>query len=509
MKIARRGGPALLCALIGLCGCKDRTSGTPHLVTKKQIEELKSGFTAAISAHRKMSCKRPVLRGEALAGSAHKAQVDVYELRGELAPCKKAVTGDGRSDPLKGLLWSCKKVDATFGPVGSDGDSSRCEPTPWTKKPPAEIARVAEACKGYGPALRRAVSHGDACSPYLPGRRWFSEGLQRIRAHHAIIIDARALARKGNVLAAMQLLLDDIRYEQDLCRGGGGVLPAMIGWVTVERDVDLLHALLATHRLDKEQLGTIAAEMERLLATTTDFGAILEDDAYFMAAEMVLPSIEGPGWRPPGEWPEGAKLPPPQFTGEGKKIGSPREEAAVTWMAMNRAAQTRRRACPANRPLSHCVAALEKEVEASRGRMAKLPKKTVDDVIAAGGDPGPVREAIITILEATYAPAFNKYAYRFAHRIARVVALRVAVELERMAVTDSSCPDAQGLARATEKVRSHPALGFPLTIRSPKQGVFDIMSPPWMDMKPPPPGPRPVRLRRVSCAVPPAKAKQK
>lgn len=491
------GGAALACAVVvALAGCKKKKK--PKLVTEEEIGELGKELQQVVAEHQKMTCPRPILRGAPTVGSAHEVFVDAYEVRKGKACAEVAKK---HNDKLREVLWNCDDSEGWTKVGGSDGDGSRCVATPWKNAPSAQEVELDKACGDVVASMRKAVTHGAVCSPYLPGRRWFDAGLPRIRTHNAVIVRARAMARAGDRLGAFQLLLDDLRFGQDAVRGGGSLIVAMLSYVTAKRDIAMAHSLLDGHVLTKEQLDTVAAEMDRLLSSTVDFGAVLEDDSMVMAMEVFIPGVLGRDWKPPGEWPKNARLQTP-MEDKGKRFSTPRDENALMWMSSSRTAKSMRAACPAKGTFKQCIEGLRANSAAAEAKVNGMKGKSIEDVMSSGGPRETIRESILTILGGIATPAFTKYANRYAHRVARLVALRARVEVERKRLANQACPkDAEALTQAIESVRAHPALAEPLGVSVlDKDGLqMYLVSPPWMDFKPAKSGPRPVRLAKIPC----------
>ena len=280
------------------------------LSSEEQTKFITKEFLDLAKKNQFRSCLRPVLRGEPLPGTATGDIIAVVEPAGEDDPCVAALT----KERLKKLR------DSYFesGAFSQDGFPSRrlyvvrpLRDSTVNREPIEDLLKV---CAPSIERIGNAVSHKDACSPYLPGVRKFDFGIKYLRLNALVAASAIETTRKGETQNAVVKLLDLIRFGQDYHRGGTSVFQPAIATAGAYRVVSVLEWILNRRELLGAPLLTlIDQELATLIATSPHPSKYLEGDSIDVAIYAALPRLFGPQWSPPGEVVEKSEDPIPFF----------------------------------------------------------------------------------------------------------------------------------------------------------------------------------------------------
>jgi len=306
-------------------------------------------------------------------------------------------------------------------------------------------------------AMHQAGGHEGGCSPYQLGLRAEPASMiPMIRIAQLLGFRARLVADK-DPMKALGILLDALRFEQDLERGHVTLIAAMIATAAGEILATRAGAILDTAKLSKAQLDALAPALDRLIAGLPSFHEILQGEREAMALYFGVGLLEGPDWVPPGGWPTGMTAHGNQGTASGKHFGDPRDEAAAELAGMMQAADERDRACPAQATLATCKAGLD-------GLGNAAPKEL--DIVALYkqglADPDAMRRSIrtqiVNVLASIVQPNFGKYVDKVLGTLTHLAELRIHVE----ALRTHTCPPLYAVP---------PALGQPLDVQADKGTV--------------------------------------
>ncbi|MBI2892253.1 MAG: hypothetical protein HYY06_01785 [Deltaproteobacteria bacterium] len=457
---------SLVAFLLVACGGRGAgPDGGARLVPEAEIAELKRSLMATMAENRTRVCKRPLLRGQALEGSADEDIRALIEPTGDLAACLEATRADGVREALAfpAAEGAEEPPIRTARPLG--------DPASLT---PA-IQEVDARCGMLPEAIGRAVGHEDACSPYLTGRRPEPSLLPYLGVCRAVAARARHLGQEGQLAPALRLLFDALRLGQDLSRGGPGLLIPMMSAAGGELLLPQAEVLLQSGALSAEDASSLASELDTLIANEVHWSEFLRGEYADMALYMVLPQLEPAGWVPPGGWPDGMGSPTGQDASGALRTKSmglpPRDEEALAWVALDETTRGKRAACPASATLQTCIAALARLTTETVARGTKLGLPPL-----SRGPTKATRRQILDILEGIAAPADAKYARRYARRLARLAAMRIHLEARRAA----TCPAEGDFGRTPlQELLSPAALGGTLGVVRADGGV-DVAPPDWL-----------------------------
>ncbi len=427
-------------ALVGLMGalltwsvsCNKKEAEQPaaaarkvELVSKAELEGLEQNLMAEVEKNRAKKCLRPVLRGEPLPG---RADEDILAL---LAP----------TDPA---LLECLKQVETHNDKISD---YLAQPT---DKPPAYVKEVLVSCATLPGLVSQAVRHEDACSPFLAGRRGLTRMIHLIRYGKAVAVLAIDAARNGDPSAAFHMTLDLLRLIQDLSRGGGPLIAAMVGVASVSTLAQggLRTILNEPDGIPAAALAALSSELTALLSTEPTFGSFFAYERYGLSLQMVLPRIKGKGWVPPGGYDD-------DFDPEAdfEELGKPMEgldraqEMGLVWIATEHSMDALEKACPSDLAPAACYRGLkavakQKIDQAAEGQWGR----TLEVMLKK--DPGPeIRKWIIDILQGVGAPAFFRYVPRYSVRDFYTRTLRLHADIVAARQKTGKCPTVEELQK--------------------------------------------------------------
>lgn len=387
-------------------------TAAPPPIAAETLAPYQQRLEAALAENARRSCPRPVLRGEPVPGRADAA--------------------------IRAIMEPSPALKACLDAVGEETD-------------------VLEPCATLPAAVRAAVAHADACSPYLLGRNPSPPSLTPyVRTAKALVAIGDAWIEDGRSPEAWALWLDGVVLGQDLARGGTTWLEAMVSHAGAMILIDHAHEAVERSGLSSEASDAIRRELATLVASEPHPRTHMLGDRLYPLVHEVAPKLLPEGWTPPGGWPPHQSPPgvagpaePPQFF--------------IVWQTLERIAAKQAEACPADSDVATCLSGLDELVT----RMVEAGKPGMADVLGLALDPEHASTEMITsTLEGMVAPSWSKYLERQAVRRVALHALAV-----RLAVRGgAACPES---GSATLVV---PGLGDSLGVQR-KGGGVELTAP--------------------------------
>lgn len=467
----------LLIAALAICvlssACNKKKGPVPKqapkdhgpLVPPALVAQLEQGVMKQVKANQARSCVRPVLRGSAVAGKADQAVVALF--------------GPAAGSPVAACMASAERYKkALMAAMAAPGPA------------PAELTRLVKACEPLYAQVQQAVAHGDACSPYLAGRRGIDRLGPVLLMARVVVLRMRELAAGKQELAAARLGLDFARLTQDLARGEGA--PVVAGIVGKAAAVVVLQAGLRP-LLDRwkgrgavKSLIAVAEELEALERTEPPFVHMLRFETTGFVLQSILPQLKGETWTPPGGFEDGVNK-HPALAAKEKKAGalktkkmrgvSEKDELALVWLASTDTIERLIAACPTTATADACARGMKAASEAIQAESAGTRFKRLFKVATSPTPRKAVRQWILAILKAVGAPAFHKYVGNYAARafLLRAARLHALAALER--TRGGKCPDLVKEDASRGLPLNDPATGKPLRVKKGKRGVFTLQPP--------------------------------
>lgn len=412
----------------------------PAVVPDAELEILEAQLDETLAANRARRCPRAVLRGAPSPGPA------AHDL------ALVAAGGAG--------LAECYDFLGEFAPV-------LFAPPDGSERQTGLVNRFTEICRPLPRAVARAVSHEDACSPFMPGR----QGLPDI----GVLLRGLAAARQlgalavlsGDARAGVDRFVDVIRLCQDLVRGGVPLILAM-------RTTSILHEvvandlsqLIARPELSTEDLARLAEALEGLVASEPSFPRCVAADTTWLAVEAGLPMLHPAGWEPPGGFSQGRQVTERDRSPDLFPLIPVDRERGIIFSAIMDLDRRRRAACPVGASPAQCAAGLQALTAA---RSAEEGRPSWLRWLLIIGSPEP-RRALRRELQArmqarVYAP-FERYAPLFAGRSFHLAVTRFLAEVHLELRRTGRCPDTSALAAERwRRVLGDPIFGGTLGTR--------------------------------------------
>jgi hypothetical protein len=231
--------------------------------TKARLEEIRAKALAMEAENRGLVCERPVLRGEPLDGPAGPVISSIMDLGGELGECNDLVR-ELREEGKSLDLADSTEDEASFDIYKPHKDLD--DPV-WDSE---SFVSIEEKCTVLVEAIQRAVRHVDACSPYLDGQKCLVyRHVDLIRLMDAIEIIVVRKIRRGETREAFELMLDVMRFGDDLGRGGADWFAWSLGGMGRIRIGRLMQQVLNSDlvRLDPAMLEQVDGEIALLVET--------------------------------------------------------------------------------------------------------------------------------------------------------------------------------------------------------------------------------------------------
>jgi len=375
------------------------------LVPPGELAALQQRLDAEVKANQERKCPRPLLRGEPIPGRADEDFIAIIE-GDTFKPCYDHL--EGIAEPLAAYL------------------------TKPVKETPPELTRGHELCFPLLEAIEKAISHSNACSPYLAGRRGLPSMIPLIRAGKAVAVLILQALFRGHTEDALNFGLNWLRFSQDMVRGRGApLIGAMISVAATKYTIEAMRFAL-NHQSDMapEMLERVAKELGALLDTEPGFGSFLPYENYGLSMHMLLPYMRGPDWVPPGGFDQD-RIDPTKVLGADKELeGVSREQQmALLWVAVDGNGRRMEEACPEGSRAAQCHAGLVTSAEKMAKEAGENRFMRALKVLASDQPDKEIRAWILDIVSSIATPAFNKYVIRFAHRAFRISALRVHARL--------------------------------------------------------------------------------
>lgn len=455
-----------------------------------QARAAEKEFLDVAKANAAKSCVRPVLRGAPLPGRAAEDIIAVVEKAGKKDSCYSSLrtardfdvfdfcydhTGsseDGFPGRRLCAVRAPKSIDAEHRANGQSDINRR-----------SDVDAVRQDCAPAVAGIGRAVAHEDACSPYLPGVRHVERHSDKFR-YLASWVAAEALERAGagEPRQAAESLLDLIRFDQDLHRGGIGSshldydesarVPAA-SWGAVSA---LERILNRKEPLGAPLLAQIDRELAALIASELRPYELLAGEAPSTAMYAALPMVHGPRWSPPGV-----------------RVGQPSEPTAQRvrlggqWLvALHGLRLFFETACrPGDSDLA-CFERMTALVADARGllpRERKSIRRWLEWIVDSAAAPPDGYTSLSLIVEAgeDYADRVREHGQtRF-----YLGALRLLARYRALAEETGACPGIEAFDRPDlADARSDPYSGRPLKVEEIGAGRFVVSSPAKLELGP-------------------------
>ncbi len=456
----------IVAASLAFSGCRDKAaspakaSGPVRLFTDEEVASYRQGLASRLDATKARTCPRPVLRGEASPSAPPLTAIDAAT--GDLGACLDAVKALSKRGKLTELV-------AARDP---------------------ELVGLADRCGGDVQGLMQAsIQRPDACSPFQIGVGVARDPIRTTTT--AYLLGLRARAAAGTDASGIWLMLDTIRFTQDLARGSVSLVEPMVAAASTNTALDTLAALLAQAPPAGDALPPLAAAVDNLLGSVPQIGDALQGETDSIALHTGASLLEAPGWIPPGGWPDGLQ-PSPVVANPDEP--DPRDQGAL--MLANAAALAAKlaTACPSTATLKACHdglvadAAADDAAAADADPMAAYADLVADALAASNGAElaatvrAKIRTQLMAAMMAVARPAYGQYVARYAASVAGLAALRVHLEVLRV----GACPTAAALAAPPFATLLAPAvLGDSLVVR-PTADAIELAPPSWATTKRPP-----------------------
>jgi len=370
-----------------------------ELATPSEVKVMKLELQNIAAIKRSQRCPRPGLWDEPqLPGEAEIAMHALLKGSGGLLSCLKM--GKRLKDELHEENGEARTLDA---PVALS----------------EEIKAMESACTQLPQALHQAISHEGGCSPYLIGRRPIPKPLRALDLSKAVVVIARKRAREGAASEGMRWLLEAIRFNQDLMRGG---VPFLFPMSAVVGDKLLIST--AKRLLDASSPEPVVSALTRILEADPHPHEFFKTDATHMAYYDLLPALERG---------------PRSNLGEGLP-----DELGLALIAIKESTQLWLKACPQASSLKACARGIEAlnvmlETQAQERSAWKSALQ-----IALGGREALRQEAIETFKQLLI-PSLKHFVQRYAYRRALITTLRYRAMVKAAQGRCLPFPQAEGL----------------------------------------------------------------
>ncbi len=409
---------ALAFAMLLAVAChKHEAPPTEQLYTDAEIAAATTELGTQLDATGKRHCVRPVLVPPATPGTAITDMLALFEPT-TLAPCTTQVHAladfkqqlAARTPAILGLERSCGA--------------------------PLEAA------------VRAAIAHEDACSPYQVGQRALAEHFVDVIQ----VIDLLGLrAELAEPAAGLDLALALLRFAQDLGRGHIGLIGPVLGAAMAERTVDRARAILDKHP-PAAVLDHAAALLDVLLASEPPFGDAILAEGEQAGLHQGLAALQPATWVPPGGW--GGDHKPDPVPGL-----DPLDYGGLMLATSAKIERTALELCPPTASLLACTQGLGSIPPVSD---AGDPFAVVGKMKQEGGETVALRTSMVEQLAGWFVAGYANYANRRARMTALLATLRVHVEILRTIDRTAHCPTVDDAHLA--ELGTPAALGTSLTI---------------------------------------------
>lgn len=239
-----------------------------HLIGKVKAEAYQR-----FAHNQSASCERQVLRGEPLPGKAFADQYAVQECAEDTKPCldlHRALSRDDVTLLDKFVVRPAEVQNRYWGMSPLPKSSSKMDET---------VLGVVETCRPLIARIQRAVRHVDSCSLYLPGTNCNNTHQTQLWALRSLAASALAAAADGDDKRALEMILDGLRFSQDMVRGGVGLLAASASAAAASQTAPVLEAILNRKEpLPEELLNSVLGQLETLLNSEAHPSAMLQGE---------------------------------------------------------------------------------------------------------------------------------------------------------------------------------------------------------------------------------------
>lgn len=468
----------LAAALLLVSGCTRAVEYRERLVSAEEIAVLRAEVDELAQANQTRSCLRPVLRGTAVPGSAEDDLIALVEGADDTRACLKMLRHLAQEEHVD---WS----NGFLAGLSNADTQSRLWRSPL---PPASPLaddslpqQISEACAPVRLRLRAAGARKDACSPYLPGRRCSPESL-------IVLLDlAKAVAAmawlhvsRAELRPAAELLLDTLRFTQDLERGGSSLIYVAMGGASTNFLAGVLELVVNSSTAQHtDLLAELEAQLTLLLSTEPHPHTFIEAEYLTFVLDMVLPKLEPGEAFPPGYdffWSAATSR-----SREGKAsdrslktLGADqRDDMAMAWLASAEIFRDRVAACPATSTPRACREAVT-ELHAGYAKAVganesgwpifnRLEGKMLVAMFREGDPHQAFRQTIVKVLKATV-PNLASHFLSQSRRRFLLASARLAVAYRRLAFSRGSCPGPAEMAAELGEYGADPDSGLPMTV---------------------------------------------
>ncbi len=440
-----------LAALLILTSCRrDAKQTSPDelarqarsLVSEDAINGEVKAIEEARARDRARVCVRPVLRGAALPGRAGPQLSAMLEGK-EHAPCHQLLSKGKGGARLFQALFEPSRAPFELVPMRQSPD-------------PAVVRSIVKVCEPALARLTAALQRGDACTPF--SERWPREPGRMVAINMVLAARAWELLREDEPAsdgAAASLLLDGLRYGQDLARGQAGPGPLALSTTASLAPVPVLANLLGRAR-------PLASEL--LLRIERELGVLLESEP------------------PVADYLRGYELDDGLHSvRELQDRARPRDErggVVLVRRAWRDVLAARLQVCPPTASLESCVAGIQQVARKARSEAEATERAVRGRMAAPKGDPRALLEEVQLALVAIFRGRLSAektlptpLLVRVAQRRFLLAALRLHAAARRLAA-DACAPTRDALQR--EPLRSlavDPTSGRPLTVTAERGGL--------------------------------------
>ncbi len=445
----------LACTLV-LSACAARPRQEQATFSEDEIIQTTRRVEARLEQAAKVALKRPPLR--ASAAEAADADAAAGGAQAQLAAC----LGEETPPQLAATVLDCKHgsgLESTCAFAALDQDAGQLD----RRCGMAYAARVARAA-GQATLVESRVVDNEAGAPMRAIKS------QR-RADLLLTLHARVLAERGQVAAALRLLLDNEMATIDTLRGRPSMHAVMSSSMGLEEDVALARMLLADARLDAAALDGLAAELDTLIASLPPLATVVRASETVDHLPVALAALA-----PERPLPAGITLAAP--VGENHGVDD-RQQAAAALLASEQLAEQVDRACPTGSTFASCLLALEAaDRDNRRGADAAMAEAARIEKAPVGVTRAQLHDSTVAMLRGLLGGSRARVARLYARHLALLSALRIELEVRRHQLRTGRCPSLADLdGPPFVALRSPAELGQPLALVAVAEGSFRIDAP--------------------------------
>jgi hypothetical protein len=402
----------LLMSMFCVVASAEEAPPSQLMVSAAEIAAVEARVEARIEAYRTGACVRPVLRGVDREGSGSEALATMAEGRHPWYRCFSFIEANIEAMP-----------DKDFEAFVETGEGISAGFT----------AALMEGCGDLPAGVSAIVSHGDVCSPWRPGAERNLEFFPFLRSSKVAVVMGRTAYSPAVCSELVWSALDRIRFDQDIYRGGGTLIAAMVSSASMTRyQSPWLRWLLDRGDLDAGELSDVIDALGTLLTTEPPVGHIIEAEGYWGFLQLASPVK--------------------------------RNEEAILLVAMEEIQRSQAAACPRDATMVECADGLRRHGEEMM-RRAEVGTAVRIIRVVASEDPGrAVRQWIVDILAGIAVPNYREYVEKVAYRSILIAAHRLHVAVLKSWRTTGGCPETlEGEAWAA--LLTDPVIGGALKVR--------------------------------------------